>query len=147
MINKGEKFMRKGKELDTIKNNDLQCEEAVGWKDILAIIIAQFQILMPIMLGAALIMSLVLFIIAFSIFWFNLGGWLAIAPTSTLDMYGTKHYSQNYGVVFTAYGIGAIIGVLSSGAIMDILQSYNSIFYFVIGLCITGILLSQRMIK
>lgn len=55
--------MRTGKELDTIKTNDLQCEEAVGWKDILAIIIAQFQILMPIMLGAALIMSLVLFII------------------------------------------------------------------------------------
>ena len=91
--------------------------------------------------------SLVLFSIAFSIFWFNLGGWLAIAPTSTIDMYGTKHYSENYGVVFTAYGIGAIIGVLASGLLMDILANYNYIFYFIIGLCIIGILLSQRMIK
>lgn len=91
--------------------------------------------------------SLVLFSVAFSIFWFNLGGWLAIAPTSTIAMYGTKYYSQNYGVVFTAYGIGAIIGVLASGLLMDVLQNYHSIFYFVIGLCITGILLSQRMIK
>jgi len=55
--------MKKEKELEPIKANDLQCEEAIGWKDIIAIIIAQFQILMPIMLGAALVMSLVLFII------------------------------------------------------------------------------------
>ncbi|MGH4120777.1 L-lactate MFS transporter [Clostridium sp.] len=91
--------------------------------------------------------SLLLFTIAFSIFWFNLGGWLAIAPTATLAMYGTKHYSQNYGVVFTAYGIGAIIGVSTSGLLIDFFQNYHSIFYFVIGLCTIGILLSQKMIK
>lgn len=86
--------------------------------------------------------SLILFAISFSIFWFNLGGWLAIAPTSTMDMYGTKHYSQNYGVVFTAYGIGAIIGVVASGMLMDILSNYYSIFYLVIGLCVIGITIS-----
>lgn len=87
--------------------------------------------------------SVVLFSIAFSILWFNLGGWLAIAPTSTLAMYGTKHYSQNYGVVFTAYGIGAISGVLTSGVLLDVLQYYQPIFYFVILLCALGIKLSQ----
>jgi len=91
--------------------------------------------------------SIVLFGIAFSIFWFNLGGWLAIAPTSTLAMYGTKYYSQNYGVVFTAYGIGAIIGVVTSGLLLDALQHYQSIFYLVIGLCILGILLSQKGVR
>ncbi|WP_346886206.1 L-lactate MFS transporter [Clostridium sp. UBA4395] len=91
--------------------------------------------------------SLVLFIISFSIFWFNLGGWLAIAPTSTLNIYGIKWYSQNYGVVFTAYGIGAIIGVLASGLLMDFLHSYNAIFYFVIILCIIGIFISQKITK
>jgi OFA family oxalate/formate antiporter-like MFS transporter len=91
--------------------------------------------------------SLLLFTVAFSIFWFNLGGWLAIAPTSTLAMYGTKHYSQNYGVVFTAYGIGAIIGVSTSGLLIDLFQNYHSIFYFVIGLCAIGILLSQKMLR
>lgn len=91
--------------------------------------------------------NLVLFIIAFSIFWFNLGGWLAIAPTSTLNIFGTKYYSQNYGVVFTAYGIGAIIGVVASGLLLDLLHNYDAIFYFVIILCITGMLLSQKMKK
>lgn len=91
--------------------------------------------------------SLGLFIIAFSIFWFNLGGWLAIAPTSTLNIYGIKYYSKNYGVVFTAYGIGAIIGVLASGLLMDFLNSYDAIFYFVIISCVIGMLISQKMIK
>ncbi len=89
--------------------------------------------------------SVILFIIAFSIFWFNLGGWLSIAPMSTLSIFGTKYYSQNYGVVFTAYGIGAIIGVVASGLILDLLRSYDAIFYFVIILCTIGILLSRKM--
>ncbi len=91
--------------------------------------------------------SVGLYSIAFSIFWFNLGGWLAIAPTSTLALYGTKHYSQNYGVVFTAYGIGAIMGVLASGLLKDTFQNYHAVFYFIIGLCILGIFSSQKMIK
>lgn len=91
--------------------------------------------------------SIVLFIIAFSIFWFNLGGWLAIAPTSTLNIYGIKSYSKNYGVVFTAYGIGAIIGVSASGLLVDFFHSYDAIFYFVIILCVIGILISQKIKK
>lgn len=91
--------------------------------------------------------SLVIFIMAFSIFWFNLGGWLSIAPTSTLNIYGTKHYSQNYGVVFTAYGIGAIVGVVASGLILDLLNSYDAIFYFIIALSVIGIFLTQKMNK
>jgi MFS family permease len=91
--------------------------------------------------------SIILFIISFLIFWFNLGGWLAIAPTSTLNIYGTKYYSQNYGVVFTAYGIGAVIGVVSSGLLLDLLNSYDAIFYFVIILCVIGIFMSQKIIK
>lgn len=89
--------------------------------------------------------SSTLFAISFSIFWFNLGGWLAIAPGATISLFGQKHYSQNYGVVFTAYGIGAIVGVLASGALLDILKSYLTIFGFIIALCLFGILLSRKM--
>jgi MFS family permease len=85
------------------------------------------------------------FAIAFSIFWFNLGGWLAIAPGATISLFGQKHYSQNYGVVFTAYGIGAIIGVLASGVLLDMLKDYRIIFGFIIALCIFGILYSRNM--
>lgn len=80
--------------------------------------------------------SVYLFTIAFSIFWFNLGGWLAIAPASTGILFGEKHHSQNYGVVFTAYGIGAISGVAASGLILDIFNNFHYIFYMIIGVCI-----------
>lgn len=89
--------------------------------------------------------SILLYSIAFAIFWFNLGGWLAIAPISTLDLYGTKYYSHNYGVVFTAYGIGAMIGVSVSGLLKDFSQSYYTVFYFVIFVCILGIVSSQGL--
>lgn len=91
--------------------------------------------------------NVIIYSISFSIFWFNLGGWLAIAPTSTLAFYGTKHYSQNYGVVFTAYGIGAITGVTTSGMLIDVHRNYNYVFYYVIALCLLGILLTSKLIS
>ena len=91
--------------------------------------------------------SIVLFFIAFSIFWFNVGGWLAIAPTATNNMYGPKHYSENYGVVFTAYGIGAVLGVGSSGLLLDTFQNFDYIFYLVIVSCLIGYLLTLLFFK
>lgn len=88
-----------------------------------------------------------IYLISFSIFWFNLGGWLAIAPTATLKHYGLKNYSQNYGLVFTAYGIGAIIGVLSSGILLDLLGGYQAIFYSVIIICFVGMGLTATLVK
>ncbi len=83
--------------------------------------------------------------VSFSIFWFNLGGWLAIAPTSTSAMFGSRSYSRNYGVVFTAYGIGAIAGVLASGLLLDVFGSMANVFFFVVALCILGILVTLRL--
>ena len=88
-----------------------------------------------------------LYIITFSIFWFNLGGWLAIVPTSVLKFYGIKNYSQNYGLVFTAYGIGAISGVLSSGILLDLNENYKYVFFYIIILSLIGILLTNKYIR
>ena len=91
--------------------------------------------------------QLVLFVISFCIFWFNLGGWLAIAPTSTLKLFGMKHYSQNYGLVFTAYGLGAIAGISSSGALLDYHGNYQYIFLYMIALCLIGVILTVKYIE
>jgi len=64
---------------------------------------------------------LVLFMISFGLFWFNLGAWLAIVPATIKELYGTKQYARKYGVMFTAYGIGSVIGTLISGFMMDLL--------------------------
>lgn len=104
-------------------------------------------ILAAVLLIVAGINSEMIYIISFSLLWFNLGGWLAIAPASTLRLYGMKNYSRNYGLVFTAYGIGAIIGVSSSGLLLDVFGSYYFVFYYIIALCILGILLTLNLIK
>ncbi|ADO77565.1 L-lactate MFS transporter [Halanaerobium praevalens] len=84
----------------------------------------------------------ILYFISFSIFWLNLGGWLAIAPAATSFFFGKKNYSKNYGYLFTAYGVGAIIGNLISGRIRDILGSYEFVFYPTLILAGLGILIS-----
>ncbi|MCK8818213.1 OFA family MFS transporter [Natroniella sulfidigena] len=91
--------------------------------------------------------SMVLYGIAFSILWLNLGGWLAIAPAATAILFGDQNYSKNYGVVFTAYGIGAVLGNLISGNLRDLLGSYIYTFYPVIILSILGIITSIFLLK
>ncbi len=83
-----------------------------------------------------------MYFFAFCVLWMCLGGWLAIAPTSTGIFFGKKHYAQNYGVVFTAYGAGAILGTLISGNIKDITGSYLGAFPIVAGLAILGMIVA-----
>ncbi|WP_039726758.1 L-lactate MFS transporter [Leptolyngbya iicbica] len=88
-----------------------------------------------------------LYLVAFSLFWFCLGGWLAMAPTITLHFFDPEHYAQNYGIVFTAYGIGALIGTLVTGRIRDLFGTYNFVFYPMAILAIAGIVISTFWLK
>lgn len=87
------------------------------------------------------------FYIAASIFWLNLGAWLAIAPTATIILFGASNYSKNYGFIFTAYGIGAVLGVYTSGIIKDIFQNYLVFFYPVLVLLAIATVLVLRFKK
>jgi OFA family oxalate/formate antiporter-like MFS transporter len=46
------------------------------------------------------------------------GGYLALYPALTADYYGTKHIGVNYGWMFTAYGVGGIVGPYLAAALM-----------------------------
>ena len=91
--------------------------------------------------------SPLLYFISFAIFWLNLGGWLAIAPAATSYFFGKKNYSQNYGYLFTAYGVGAVIGNLFSGRIRDIMGSYQFVFYPTLIIAALGIIISLLFLK
>jgi MFS family permease len=98
--------------------------------------------------GAALLLAggaaggVAVYVLGFSALWLCLGGWLAIAPACTAAFCGTKYYGPNYGLVFTAYGIGAIIGNLLAGRMRDILGSYVAVFVPVAVLAIIGVILA-----
>jgi len=80
-------------------------------------------------------------------FWLCLGGWLAIAPTSNATYFGLKNAAKNYGIVFSAYGIGAIIGNLVSSKIKDMFGSYTNTFYMTGGLALLGIVIALTLMK
>ncbi len=79
-----------------------------------------------------------IYLVFFSILWLNLGGWLAMAPTITKIFFGTKYYSENYGLVFTAYGAGAIVGTSMSGVLRDITGTYLSVLPVAAALTVLG---------
>ncbi|MEM4616845.1 MAG: hypothetical protein QXY19_07575, partial [Archaeoglobaceae archaeon] len=83
--------------------------------------------------------SIIAYTLSFAILWLNLGGWLAIAPTATAFLFGTKDYARNYGIVYTAYGAGAVIGNLLAGQSKDLFGAYLMVFLFVALLAILGI--------
>jgi MFS family permease len=87
------------------------------------------------------------YLVAFCLFWFCLGGWLAMAPTITLRFFNPDQYAQNYGIVFTAYGVGALLGTLMTGRIRDLLGTYNYVFYPMAFLAILGIVISCLWLK
>lgn len=87
------------------------------------------------------------YLIAFCLFTFSLGGWLAIAPTATLMLFPAKDYAKNYGIVFTAFGVGALLGTLLAGRLRDLVGSYTAFFYPTMILAAVGVVLAIFMIK
>jgi len=88
-----------------------------------------------------------LYVISFVGFWMCLGGWLAIAPTATATFFGMQNYARNYGVVFFAYGLGAIIGGIISGQAKDVFGTYTFAFYPTAVLALVGMVLAAMLLK
>jgi len=88
-----------------------------------------------------------LYTLSFIGFWLCLGGWLAIAPTATATFFGMKNYARNYGVVFFAYGVGAIIGGIISGQAKDVFGTYTYAFYPTAVLAVVGIVMAFLLLK
>lgn len=87
------------------------------------------------------------FALAFGLYWMSLGAWLAIAPAATLKIVGIEAYSRTYGVIFTAYGIGAVLGTASAGVLLDWFGDYRLIIGSILGLGLIGSLWTYFNIK
>jgi OFA family oxalate/formate antiporter-like MFS transporter len=87
------------------------------------------------------------YIIAFSLLWGCLGGWLAIAPTATASYFGTRDYPRCYGVVFLAFGAGAIAGPQLAGFIRTSTGNYLWVFPCVLASAIIGFIIAFFLMK
>jgi OFA family oxalate/formate antiporter-like MFS transporter len=89
----------------------------------------------------------VVYIISFAILWGCLGGWLAIGPTSTASFFGVGDYPRYYGVVFLAYGAGALVGPYLAGYFKDATGSFINVFPVVVALAAAGIIIAFLLLK
>lgn len=55
---------------------------------------------------------------------FCYGANLSLFPSTTASYFGTAHLGVNYGLVFTAWGVGGVFGSMTAGTIVDSTGSY-----------------------
>jgi len=91
--------------------------------------------------------SVPVYILAFATLWGCLGGWLAIAPATTGRYFGTSDYPRCYGVVFLAFGAGAIAGPQLAGFIKTSTGSYIGVFPYVLVLAVVGFFIACILMK
>ncbi len=100
--------------------------------------------------------SVMAFIVSFCLLWGCLGAWLAIAPTATATYFGMKDNAKNYGLVFTAYGVGAVVGGIVSAEIAatttaakgaTFLDAYRPFFLVVAVLAVLGVVIAFMLLK
>lgn len=87
-----------------------------------------------------------MYILAFALLWGSLGAWPAIAPISTVAFFGTRDYSRCYGVVYLAYGAGALAGPMLAGSIHTSTGSYLGVFPCVAGFAVIGIMIAYLLL-
>jgi MFS transporter, OFA family, oxalate/formate antiporter len=76
--------------------------------------------------------SPVVYAISYGLFWFGLGNWMALMPLSVQALFPKNMFAKLYGILFTAYGLAAIIGTLFSGAILDLTSSTWPIYIAIV---------------
>jgi OFA family oxalate/formate antiporter-like MFS transporter len=70
------------------------------------------------------------------------GGFLALYPSLTSDYYGSSNFGINYGVLFTAYGGGSILGPTIASYTRTFYDTYLPAFYVSTLLILVGAILT-----
>lgn len=71
----------------------------------------------------------------------NYGANLALFPSVTKDYYGLKNFGVNYGLVFTAWGLGGFMLSLLAGKVYDQTMAFTFAYY-----CSAGLLVAAALV-
>jgi MFS transporter, OFA family, oxalate/formate antiporter len=82
------------------------------------------------------------FILGSAVVGFSYGACLSLFPSATADFWGTKNLGLNYGIMFTAWGVGGVFGPIMAGKIADMTGSYNLSYLVSASLMIIGALMT-----
>ena len=81
-------------------------------------------------------------IVASAIVGANYGANLALFPAITKDYYGLKNFGMNYGMVFTAWGVGGFLLAQLAARVYDRTQTFTFAFYCATALLVLAAILT-----
>ncbi|HEY5113474.1 MAG TPA: OFA family MFS transporter [Coriobacteriia bacterium] len=81
------------------------------------------------LLGSGIVTDFTLLLVVAAFVGAMYGANLTLFPAMTYDFFGTKNGGVNYGLVFTAWGAGGVLGSLGSGFAKDLFGSFNVAFW------------------
>jgi OFA family oxalate/formate antiporter-like MFS transporter len=84
--------------------------------------------------------SVVAFSIGVIVVYYCYGTLLSVFAATSADFYGTKYMGLNYGLLFLAWGVSALLGPIIGGYVYDAFGSYRYAFFAASGLSILAIL-------
>jgi MFS transporter, OFA family, oxalate/formate antiporter len=92
-------------------------------------LIGRRRTLMGLFLYAGTIMLLLNYLRSYEAYLFGVasigfcfGGFLALYPAVTADFFGTRHVGANYGVMFSAFGAGGLLGPWLAPRLMQVVE-------------------------
>jgi len=107
------------------------------WTLFMAFVIQGVMVLVPLFFGG----NLTILLIALLLIGACYGANLTLFPSATKDNFGLKSFGLNYGVMFTAWGVGGLILPRVAGMVKDMTGKEDIAFYIASGLMVCGALL------
>jgi len=111
--------------------------------------IGRIRTILIVSVGQAIVMflfsgasSITGFILGSAVIGICYGACLSLFPSACADYWGTKNLGLNYGILFTAYGIGGIFGPILAGRIADSTGNYGMAYSISAGLMILAAILT-----
>jgi OFA family oxalate/formate antiporter-like MFS transporter len=71
----------------------------------------------------------------------NYGANLALFPSVTKDFYGLKNFGANYGLIFTAWGLGGFMLSMLAGKVYDQMHTFTFAYE-----CSAGLLVAAAVV-
>ena len=73
------------------------------------------------------------------------GGFLGVFPSITAENFGSKNLGMNYGVMFTAFGLGAFVGPQLAATMREVTGSYTPAFIATIVMSVIAIVITMML--
>lgn len=86
--------------------------------------------------------STVILSIGVAVTGFCYGAVFPVFPSAITDLYGLKNFGINYGIMFTGWGLGGIIGPMIAASIFDSVGNYKSAYIVAALLLIISVIIA-----